>query len=213
MADFQGALGFARPALITLNRKSVEQRGLLVVFGLRGALILGWRFGSRLLGWRFDPRLFGWLFGPRLFGWRFSPRFMRRGFDLRQSVRRRLGLSSQYSWRCHIGRRCWRSGESLYRTGMPGFWRTGALTGDYHGLQHCIRNEQQCNEHQTYYCKKGENWHRVQTPRASALLVTVKPRYRDWSSWTVVQVSDAGGIGVHRGSTALKAQGGARIGF
>jgi hypothetical protein len=50
MADFQGALGLARPALITLNRKSVEQRGLLVVIGLRDALILGWRFGSRLLG-------------------------------------------------------------------------------------------------------------------------------------------------------------------
>jgi hypothetical protein len=50
MADFQDALGLARPALITLNRKSVEQRGLLVVIGLRYALILGWRFGSRLLG-------------------------------------------------------------------------------------------------------------------------------------------------------------------
>jgi hypothetical protein len=33
---------------------------------------------------------------------------------------------------------------------------------------------------------------------ASALRVTVKPRYRDWSSWTVVQVSDADGIDVHR---------------
>jgi hypothetical protein len=50
MADFQGALSLARPALITPNRKSVEQRGLLVVIGLRGALILGWCFGSRLLG-------------------------------------------------------------------------------------------------------------------------------------------------------------------
>jgi hypothetical protein len=28
--------------------------------------------------------------------------------------------------------------------------------------------------------------------------VTVKPRYCDWSSWTVVQVSDADGIDVHR---------------
>ena len=32
----------------------------------------------------------------------------------------------------------------------------------------------------------------------SALRVTVKPHYRDWSSWTVVQVSDADGIDVHR---------------
>jgi hypothetical protein len=50
IADFQGALDLGRPALITLNRKSVEQRGLLVVIGRRDALILGWRFGPRLFG-------------------------------------------------------------------------------------------------------------------------------------------------------------------
>jgi hypothetical protein len=55
---------------------------------------------------------------------------MRRGFGLRQSVRRRLGLGSKHSWRCYVGRRCRRGGESLYRTGMPGLWRTGALTSD-----------------------------------------------------------------------------------
>jgi len=52
------------PALITLNRKSVELV-LLVVDGLRESLILRWPFG------------------PRLFGWRFGPRRTRRGPDLR----------------------------------------------------------------------------------------------------------------------------------
>src|SRR5262249_39424847 len=34
--------------------------------------------------------------------------------------------------------------------------------GDYRRrtvLQRCIRNEQQCKQHRTHHCKKGENWH------------------------------------------------------
>src|SRR5262249_43721191 len=57
---------------------------------------------------------------------------------------------------------------------MPGRWQTRALAGDYHRrtvLQRCIRNEQQCNQHQTYRCKKGESWHcRVPTARALSTL-------------------------------------------
>jgi hypothetical protein len=107
---------------------------------------------------------------------------MRRGFGLRQSVSADLGWAA-----------------STAGDVMSGAGRTGALTSDYHGLQRCIRSEQQCNKHQTYYCKKGESWHcRVPTPHASALRVTVKSHYRDWSSWTVVQISDADGIDVYR---------------
>src|SRR5262249_31729743 len=109
------------PDLVTLNRKSVEQRGLLVMDGLRDALIFGWRFGPR------------------------RPRY---GSDLRQSFRRRLGLSGKYTWRCHVGRGCLGSGESLHRIGMPELWQTVALAG-----------EQQCNQRQTYYRKKAESWH------------------------------------------------------
>src|SRR5262249_15690155 len=119
----------AGPVLITLNRKSVEQRGLLVVDGVH-ALIFGWRFG---------------------------PRRARRGPDLRQSFGRRLGLGSKYSLRCHVRRGCWRSAESLYRIGMPGRPQTGPLAGDWHRrtvLQRRNRNEQQWFQQQTYHCKK-----------------------------------------------------------
>src|SRR5262249_60258858 len=106
MAAFKKALGCASrrqkqgPDLVTLNRKSVEQRGLLVMDGLRDALIFGWRFGPR------------------------RPRY---GSDLRQSFRRRLGLSGKYSWRCHVGRGGLGSGESLHGIGMPALWQTVAL--------------------------------------------------------------------------------------
>jgi len=83
-----------------------------------------------------------------IFGWRFGPRRPRYGSDLRQSFRRRLGLSGKYSWRCHVGRGCLGSGESLHRIGMPELWQTVALAG-----------EQQCNQRQTYYRKKAESWH------------------------------------------------------
>src|SRR5262249_11059901 len=92
--NFQDAVGLERPVLITLNRKSVEQSGLLVVVVLRDALILGWRFG---------------------------PRLSRCGIDLRQTCfRRRLGLSSKYSLRCHVERGCWRICESSCRMVMLG---------------------------------------------------------------------------------------------
>jgi len=94
------------PALITLYRKSVEQRGLLVAYGPLRAIIFGWRFGPR-----------------------------------------RFGLGSKYSLRCHVGRGCWRG---------------GALAGDLRRrtrLQRCIRNEQQCNQRQTYYDQKAKSWY------------------------------------------------------
>src|SRR5207249_3713124 len=51
-----------------------------------------------------------------------------------------------------------------------GLWRTRALTGDYHGLQRCIRNEQQCNQRQADHYKKSESWHcRVPTRTPSTL--------------------------------------------
>src|SRR6186713_3551266 len=111
-----------RAGLLTLNRKSVGQLVRLVVVlpvagGLRDAII---------------------------FGWRFSPRRARCGPDFVQNVRLRLGLSSTYRRRCHVGRGCWRGAERLYRVGMPWLWQTNAVAGDYHrrtALQRCIRNE------------------------------------------------------------------------
>jgi len=106
-------------ALLTLDRKSVDQVVVLEVV----LLVV-----DRLLP----------------FGWRFGPRSARRGIDLCQ-IRPRLGLSAKYRLRCHVGSGCWRGGESLYRIGMPGFWQTDAITGDYRGrtvLQRCIRHEQ-----------------------------------------------------------------------
>ena len=84
-----------------------------------------------------------------------------------------LGCGSKHSLRCHVGRGCWRDGERLYRIEMPGLWQTRALAGDYHrrtGLQRCIRNEQQCNQRQTCYHQKIENWHcHAPTPQFNAL--------------------------------------------
>ena len=74
----------------------------------------------------------------------------------------RLGLSSKDRWRCHIRRGGGRVGDSLYRVGMPALWQTDAVACDYRRrtfVQSCICNEQQCNQHETYHCKKGENWH------------------------------------------------------
>jgi hypothetical protein len=131
-------------ALIALNRKSVEYIRLLVMAG-RNAL-----------------RFFGRHLHQRLFGFRFGVRLTRLGRDL--SVRPRLGLSREYSLRCHVGRGCWRGGKSFCRIIIiPGCWQTGALAGDYHRrialLERRIRNEQQRHQHRTYHCKKGENWH------------------------------------------------------
>src|SRR4030095_12016488 len=60
-----------------------------------------------------------------LLGWRLSPRRTGRGLDLRQNFRRRvnLRLSSQYEWRRHVGRRCGRGGEDLFRIRTPGPWQ------------------------------------------------------------------------------------------
>jgi hypothetical protein len=69
--------------LIALNRKSVEYIRLLVIAG-RNALLF---FGRHL--------------HQRLFGFRFGVRLTRLGRDL--SVRHRLGLSREYSLRCHAG--------------------------------------------------------------------------------------------------------------
>ena len=99
------------PALLTINRKSVDRAVLSVVGRLGDAIVFGWRFG---------------------------PCCARRGLDLLQSFRLRLWLSGKYCLRCHAGR--WRSGESLYRVGMPSLWQTDAPAGDYHrrtALQRC----------------------------------------------------------------------------
>jgi hypothetical protein len=60
-----------------------------------------------------------------LLGWRLSPRRTGRGLDLRQDFRRRvnLRLSSQYEWRRHVGRRCGRAGEDLFRIRTPRPWQ------------------------------------------------------------------------------------------
>jgi len=64
------------PALISLNRKSIEWAGLLVA-------------GE-----------------PLAFVGRFGPRGKRCGTDLRCSVRRRIGLPSKHGLRCHVGCGC-----------------------------------------------------------------------------------------------------------
>jgi hypothetical protein len=115
-------------ALITPNRKSIEGAGLLVA---GGALVFVWRFG---------------------------PRRKRRGTDIRYSIRRRLGLRSKHSLRGHVGRGRGCVCESSCRSVILALWQTGTLAGDYRrrpGLQRCIRNEQQCNQRQTYHRQKG----------------------------------------------------------
>src|SRR5215471_1159038 len=118
-----------------------------------------------------------------------SPRGTCRGLDLRQIIlRRRLGLrhSSAHEVRGHVGRRRWRCGEISYRAGihrirMPRLWQTDAVAGDYWrrtGFQRCIRDEQQRDQRQTDYCKKGESWHcRVPTRTSRLFKFLVRARH------------------------------------
>ena len=55
--------------------------------------------------------------------------------------------------------------------------RTGALTVDYHGLQRCIRNEQQGNQRQADHCKKKRQLGIVPTAATSmmAMLMAIGP--------------------------------------
>src|SRR5262249_30211536 len=104
----------SRP-LITLNRKTVEHTGPLVVGLLRAALVLGGRFRLCPFFWHFDPHVSGVLWGG------FCPRLTCRRLNLRQSfIRRRLGLSIKYISRCHVRRRCRRSSKSIYRIVIMG---------------------------------------------------------------------------------------------
>jgi|SRR5262245_5534 len=128
--------------LITLNRKSVEQRGRLVVGVLRNALILRSHLSPRPFSRSFDTHVFG-------IG-RFGPRLSRHRFDLRQNLMlrglsMRLRLSIKDSLRCHIGCGRSRSSKSFYRIVIMRFWQTHALAGYYDRrtifIQRRIRNE------------------------------------------------------------------------
>jgi hypothetical protein len=101
------------PASIILDRKSVEEWGLVVGSRRRVRVVLGWRRG---------PRLFGWCFCSR------RPCF---GGDRRLMLWLCFGLSSKYRLRGHVGRGCWRICESSCCVVVLGLWQASALAGDY----------------------------------------------------------------------------------
>ena len=128
--------------------------------------ILDWRLraGDTLLhGWRLSPRLKRRSAFPRcrllLMGCRAAIPWWRSGLDLRRNFRRPLRrLSSEHKRRRHVGRRCRGGDAALVRDEKIAVTRdlghTGAVADDH------------CN-HQTYYCKKNESWHRnIQTVHA-----------------------------------------------
>src|SRR5215510_2213095 len=103
------------PTLVILKRKSVEERGPFVVPGPCETILR-----------------------------HFGPRRTRCVPDLRQSVRRGLGLCNL---RGQVGCGC---------------WRDTVVSGDYRrrsGLKRCIPNEQQRNQPESYKCQKGESGH------------------------------------------------------
>src|SRR5262249_45792249 len=83
---------------------------------------------------------------------------------LRRGNRLGLRLSSKHGLRRHVGCRGWCGDEDLCRIGMPGLWQALAVAGDHWRrtfLERCVRNEKQCDQHRTNYCKIPENWHRT----------------------------------------------------
>jgi hypothetical protein len=93
-------------------------------------------------------------------GWRFGPRFTRRRLDPCQSVRHRLGPSSNTACEVMSGAGADPVVRSFIALSYRGAGGTGALAGDNHRrtalLQRCIRNEQQCEQHRTDHCKKRQ---------------------------------------------------------
>jgi hypothetical protein len=84
----------------------------------------------------------------------------RSALDLRRNFRRPLRrLCSEHKRRRHVGRRCRGGDTALVRDEKIAvtrdLWHTGAVADDH------------CNQHQTYYRKKRESWHRnIQTVHA-----------------------------------------------
>jgi hypothetical protein len=86
----------------------------------------------------------------------------RRWHDLRKGFSTRIGLRRKHWPRCHVGQWGRRGGENLYAVRMPLLGQTDAAAGDYRRrtrLKRCIRDEQQSDQCQSYYCKKAEGWH------------------------------------------------------